>query len=217
MNARIIDHVPEYMEIIDVQIDPQDQGAELPRMGQEIVKNLVVAGFDPETQPEPLGWLEIGQWPVGTALAVEDKELVKFAAVPPELMEMVEEAELKRRTKGGMEVVEESPVNGLVVKSHASLKMRPVVQVVHGVGLSHFVRFAEQARGTNERLRFVEVLFDIRPEVKSSPGYENTMQVLHERLCHDTTLVMALLPPGIGEVDVHCVNAVIGEPFAEDP
>jgi len=74
-----------------------------PRMGGEIVKNLYVGGFDPAVQSQQMGWLNIGQWPVGQALAVDTEEVFKFAGVDEEITAAIEQKELERRMSVGSE------------------------------------------------------------------------------------------------------------------
>lgn len=79
-----------------------------PKIGGEMVKNLVVAGFDPASAGEELGWLNIGQWPVGSALALEDQQVVRFAGAGEEVSEAIEKKELERRMELGSEAEDAS-------------------------------------------------------------------------------------------------------------
>jgi uncharacterized repeat protein (TIGR01451 family) len=50
IDARVFDDVPDYLEILDVQVSPEDQGQEmLPRSGQAVVVDLGTLGQDFET------------------------------------------------------------------------------------------------------------------------------------------------------------------------
>jgi len=77
---------------------------EKPQFGGEPVKNLVVAGFDPAVKGEELGWLNIGQWPVGSALAIESGAEPRFASVEEEITEAIRKKELERRLSAGVAV-----------------------------------------------------------------------------------------------------------------
>jgi uncharacterized repeat protein (TIGR01451 family) len=51
IDARVLDDVPDYLEILDVQVSPKDQGQEiLPRSGQAVVVDLGTLGQDFQTK-----------------------------------------------------------------------------------------------------------------------------------------------------------------------
>jgi hypothetical protein len=67
------------------------------------VKNLVVAGFDSAIKSETLGWLNIGQSPVGSSLAIEESFVPEFASSGENLAEIVSKKELEQRKALGLE------------------------------------------------------------------------------------------------------------------
>jgi uncharacterized repeat protein (TIGR01451 family)/LPXTG-motif cell wall-anchored protein len=45
VNAQVIDHVPDDLEILDVSVDPEDQGQEMiPRIGQQVIVDVGTIG-----------------------------------------------------------------------------------------------------------------------------------------------------------------------------
>ena len=75
------------------------------------VKNLVVAGFDPK-EKIGVGWLNIGQWPVGSYVGLGEMQSGAFQGVSEDLARLIERKQMEWRATDvgeGAETTEEPP------------------------------------------------------------------------------------------------------------
>ena len=55
----------------------------------------------------------------------------------------------------------------------------------------------------------IKIISYVRPEMQLPAGLQDTLNFLDEDFIHDTSLVMAFLPPWIGEIDMYCRQTAI--------
>ena len=65
--------------------------------------------------------------------------------------------------------------------------------------------------------RRVEVFLHVGPEVERAAGLKRPLDVNQQRLAQHATLLMPLLPPRIGKVDMHRRERGVGQELAEHP
>lgn len=69
------------------------------------VRNLVVAGFDPQGTAG-IGWLNIGQWPVGASVGLGEMDIGRFAGVSEDLARLLENKEAELRFESGLSAID---------------------------------------------------------------------------------------------------------------
>ena len=63
--------------------------------------------------------------------------------------------------------------------------------------------------------RFFKVLFDISPEVKDAPRFEDPLDIGDQGRSHHSSPAMPFFPPWVGKVNMNRDGAIVRQQFAE--